>query len=276
MKENGSAVVVKVGGQEIAQGEPIERLARWTAREVRGGARLVIVHGGGEEVTERAEALGLSTEKRQGQRVTSARMLDVVLEVLAGRVNTRLVAALQAAGVPAVGLAGTSGRILGVRPAGSPRGSLGFVGEPTVARVGLLRTLLDQGFTPVVAPVGIDAAGQVYNVNADLAASAIAGALRADLCLVTDVPGVLGASGQLVHKLSATEARRLIGSGVARGGMVPKLEAAAQALRAGSPVWIGNLDGLPTRHHGSGTLVSSPGRSLLRALPRRGTLLGGE
>jgi len=271
-----TTVVVKVGGQEIAHGEPVERLARWTAREVRKGSRLVIVHGGGEEVTERAGALGLPTHKHQGQRITSAPMLEVVLEVLAGRVNTRLVAALQSAGVPAVGLAGTSGRILGVRPAGTPRGSLGFVGEPTVARVGLLRTLLDQGFTPVVAPVGIDARGQVYNVNADLAASALARALRADLYLVTDVPGVLGASGRLLRRLTVAQARRMIGRGVASGGMIPKLEAASYALRAGSLVWIGNLEGLSTRRRGSGTLIAAAGRTLMRSFPRPPSLLGAE
>jgi acetylglutamate kinase len=257
MKETETTAVVKVGGQEITPGEPVERLARWAAHEVRSGHRLVIVHGGGEEVTARAGALGLSTEKRHGQRVTTAPMLEVVLEVLAGRVNTRLVAALQAQGVPAVGLTGASGRILGVRPAGTPKGSLGFVGEPTGARVGLLRTLLDQGFTPVVAPVGIDPDGQVYNVNADLAASSIAAALRADLYLVTDVPGVLGESGQPVARLTVTEARRLIGRGVASGGMIPKLEAAAQALRRGSLVWIGNLEGLATEHR-AGTVIGGP------------------
>ncbi len=188
--------VVKIGGREIAPGASIERLARWTAERVRTGARVVLVHGGGEEVSERAAALGLPTEKRRGLRVTSAPMLEVVLEVLAGRVNARLVARLHASGVSAVGLSGISGRLLTAVPAGSPPGSLGFVGSPRQVRVRLLDSLLDEGFTPVVAPIGIAADGQPLNVNADLAASAIAKALHSDLFLVTDVPGVRGPPGR--------------------------------------------------------------------------------
>lgn len=234
--------VVKVGGDELLPGPALGNLVLWVQRQVRRGHALVLVHGGGDEVTERATRLGLATEKRDGQRVTNDAMLEVVAEVLAGRVNVRLTNALAGAGVPAVGLAGVSAGLLGVRPAGRPRGSLGWVGEPTSTRVRLLAKLLEEGFTPVIAPLGTDEAGRVHNVNADLAAGAIASALGGPLYLLTDVDAVRDGTGRSLGVLSATEARQLVALGGARDGMVPKLTAALGALGAGAPlVWVGSL-----------------------------------
>ncbi|MCI4349758.1 MAG: acetylglutamate kinase [Thermoplasmata archaeon] len=237
-------LVIKAGGKEIVPDGPLPEFVRRVAALVRTGRPIVIVHGGGDEVTERAGALGLPTEKRAGQRITSAPMLEIVLEVLGGRVNARLVGALGVAGVAAVGVSGLSDRLLLVRPAGSPPGSLGFVGEPVRVRPSVLSSLLGRGFVPVVAPLGADASGQAYNVNADLAAGAIARALRADLFLVTDVPGVLAADGHILRTLTVARARELVAEGVARDGMVPKLEAAERALTPGSASWIGDLPAL--------------------------------
>ncbi|MCI4357936.1 MAG: acetylglutamate kinase [Thermoplasmata archaeon] len=256
--------VVKVGGKEIAPGPSIERFARWAAAQVRRGHRLVVVHGGGDEVSERAAALGLPTEKRFGQRVTSAPMLEVVLEVLAGRVNARLVGCLTAAGLPSVGLSGVSGRLLTAVLAGDPPGSLGFVGKPAQVRPLLLETLLEGGYTPVVAPVGVDSAGQPLNVNADLAAGALARALRADLWLVTDVPGVRDAGGSVLARLSVSEAHRLLRRGTARDGMVPKLQASEAALGGGRSVWIGDLDALERFPRSGGTTIVGSRRVLVR------------
>ncbi len=268
--------VVKVGGDELLPGPALGQLVLWTARQVRRGHRLVLVHGGGDEVTARAAALGLPTEKRDGQRVTSDAMLEVVAEVLAGRVNVRLTNALEGAGVPAVGLSGVSGRMLPVRPAGRPRGSLGWVGEPTQARSRLIGKLLEEGLTPVVAPLGSDGAGGVYNVNADLAAGAIAAALGGPLYLLTDVSAVQGADGRALAALSAAQARGLIADGTARDGMVPKLSAALHALSHGASLtWIGSLASLGDdagRPRG-GTWVGGARRDLpvpLAALPRAG------
>lgn len=237
--------VVKVGGDELVPGPALGQLVLWTARQVRRGQRLVLVHGGGDEVTERAEVLGLATERHAGQRVTSDAMLEVVAEVLAGRVNVRLTNALESAGVPAVGLSGVSARILPVRRAGSPPGSLGWVGEPLAARCRLLLKLLEEGLTPVVAPLGTDGAGGVFNVNADLAAGAIAEALGASLYLVSDVDGVLDADGVRLPTLVAADVRRLVGDGVARDGMIPKLTAATRAVGGGAPLaWVGSLAAL--------------------------------
>jgi acetylglutamate kinase len=257
-------VVLKVGGRELAIGPELEQLARLVAGLESRGRRVVVVHGGGEEVTDRAEALGLRTTRHRGLRVTSAPMLEVVVEVLAGRVNTRLVAALGKVGVPAVGLSGADSRLLTVRPAGEPAGALGFVGVPHEVHPGALAAVLTAGLTPVVAPLGVDAHGQVHNVNADLAASALAAALGAELYLVTDVPGVRDRSGRVRATLNVTEARRLVESGAATDGMIPKLEAVWSALAEGAPgAWIGPLSGLSPEGPKAGagtTLRLSPNR----------------
>ena len=134
--------------------------------------------------------------------------------------------------------------MLSVTLAGARPGSLGLVGTPAQVRPSLIETLLREGFTPVIAPLGVGPEGQPLNVNADLAASAIARALNADLCLVTDVPGVRDASGKTLRELTGPEARRLVEMGAAREGMIPKLEAAESALSGGNEVWIGDLEGL--------------------------------
>jgi acetylglutamate kinase len=272
MSETPPITVVKIGGQEIAPGPTIERLARWVARAARPDHRLVLVHGGGEEVSERAQALGLPVEKRDGQRVTSPPMLEVVLEVLGGRVNARLVAALGAAGVRAVGLSGASDRLLQAVPLGDPPGALGLVGRPTRVRTSLLLALGDAGIVPVIAPIGIGPSGQLLNVNADLAAGAIARALGADLRLVTNVAGVLDRDGRIIPRMGVGAARRLVSAGVATGGMVPKLEAATGALPGARSVWIGDLDGLEADVGAAGTTVvpevARPMRP--RAAPLRG------
>lgn len=261
----GTPWVVKVGGAELRPGPALGELVLAIGRASRRARPVVVVHGGGEEVTERSRALGLPTTKQRGQRVTDDRTLEVVVEVLAGRVNARLVNALQGAGVPAVGVSGASARLLPV----VPRPALGWVGEPLPARPRLLTTLLREGWTPVVAPLGTDGAA-VYNVNADLAAAAIAGALRADLAIVTDVAGVLDERGAPIPSLSVGDARRLVARGTARDGMVPKLAAAELALvRGAASAWLGPLEGLHQEREGPevGTRVVPGRRSSIPVLP---------
>ena len=259
-------IVLKVGGRELLPGPTLDALARLVAELESRGRRVVLVHGGGEEVTERASALGLPTERAAGQRVTSAPMLEVVIEVLAGRVSTRLVSALGAAGVAAVGVSGVGGRLLTVRPAGEPAGALGLVGVPDAVHPAPLAALLTSGITPVVAPIGIDADGQPRNVNADLAAGAIAAALGAELWLITDVPGVRDGRGILCPHLTIAQARALCAAGAATDGMVPKLQAAGSALADGVPrAWIGSLEALspdgPAPGHGTMLVPGRAGRS---------------
>jgi acetylglutamate kinase len=273
MNANAVPWVLKVGGAELVPGAALAAFSLRVAEALRAGRPVIVVHGGGDEVTARADALGLATERRAGQRVTSEPMLEVVAEVLAGRINTRLVHALEGAGVPSVGLTGVSGGLLRVVPAGNPPGSLGWVGSPTSVRTHLLTRLLSDGWTPVLAPLGSDGLGGVFNVNADLAAAAVAGALGADLALLTDVPAVLGADGQPIGRLTMAAAGQLIAAGTARDGMVPKLEGALAALRGGAPsVWVGDLDGLGADgpRPGSGTrLVPTHERPRLAVARRR-------
>lgn len=269
--------VVKCGGDEIVPGPALGQVALWVARQVRHGRPVVLVHGGGDEVTARATALGIPTVKRDGLRVTSDAVLEVVAEVLAGRVNVRVTNALEGAGVPAVGLTGLSARLLLVTPAGTPPGALGWVGEPRLVHTRLLAKLLEEGLTPVVAPLGSDGAGGVYNVNADLVATALAGALRARALLVTDVDAVHAADGRSRAELSVAEARRLIADGVATHGMVPKLTAALRGLADGAAgVWIGALGGLGDDGPlpGAGTWVG-PAPSLAPMLIRPSRAPGG-
>jgi acetylglutamate kinase len=245
MMETGAPWVLKVGGRELEPGPALDRLVGLVRDVVRTGRAVVVVHGGGPEVSRRAAELGLETEQRQGLRVTSTEMLDVVVEVLAGRVNNRLVAALEEGGVPSIGLSGVSGRLLSVVPSGDPPDSLGWVGDPAAVDARWLRRTLSDGFTPVVAPIGLDPSGHLRNVNADLAAGAIASALSADLLLLTDVPSVRDGDGRALSTLAPTEAQRLIARSVAQGGMIPKLDAALRSLAAGArSAWIGDLDGL--------------------------------
>jgi len=267
MIDTSAPWVLKVGGRELEAGPALDRLVALVRDAVRGGRAVVVVHGGGPEVSKRAQELGLRTEQRDGLRVTSTEMLDVVVEVLAGRVNNRLVAALVAGGVPAIGLSGVSGRLLSVVPSGDPPGTLGWVGDPSAVDPRWLRRTLSDGFTPVVAPLGVDPSGHVRNVNADLAAGAIAAALGADLLLLTDVPSVRDGDGRAVPTLTPAEAHRLVGRGVALGGMIPKLDAAARSLSAGArSAWIGDLDGL-----GPAGPAAGAGTRLLRAAGGRAT-----
>jgi acetylglutamate kinase len=263
-------IVLKVGGREIAPDGTLPSVVAFVLRAQRAGRDVVVVHGGGDEVTERAAELGLPTRKVDGQRVTDRAHLDVVIEVLAGRINARVVNALADAGVPSVGLSGHSGRLLPVRLAGTPPGSLGLVGEPTGARVRILRTLLSEGYTPVVAPIGTDHEGGLYNVNADLAAGAIAAALGADFLMITDVPHVRDADGSPVRSVPLADVPAFLASGAARDGMIPKVTAAVQALSGGAAsAWIGTLEGLGD----AGPAMGAGTRFLPSARPRAVPLL---
>ncbi len=266
--------VVKVGGRELAPGPELGRLAERLASAVRAGVPTVLVHGGGDEISARAEALGLPVQRVDGQRVTDPAMLEVVIEVLAGRVNARLVDALGRSGVAAVGLSGLSDRLLTVRPVPA----LGFVGEPSKVRPRALERLLAAGLTPVVAPIGAGPSGGAYNVNADLAAGAIAAALSAELAILTDVPAVRDADGAPIPELRPSEIPRLLRDGTARDGMIPKLRAAAAAVAGGAPaVWIGTLAALtpPGGPRPVGTVVRGRTRAPPSELSRPRAEAGG-
>lgn len=221
--------VVKIGGR--AQGDAA--LARLLSEVARGGDELVVVHGGGDEVSALQRRLGSEPTFIGGRRVTTEADMEVVRMVLSGAVNKRLVRQLIDEGVAAVGISGEDGGILPAQLLDN--GALGSVGEPLAANVRPIEALLAAGFVPVVSPLGRHAeTGQGLNINGDDAAAAIAGALHADeLLLLADVPGVLDPAGVVLPMISVDAVDEMIASGVARGGMSAKLQAARRALDAG-------------------------------------------
>ncbi len=237
--------VVKIGGRAVADAE---WLARVVARIAASGQPTVVVHGGGPEVTELSRQLGVPVSWHQGRRVTTPEALRVATMALSGWTNKRVVGALLDGGVDAVGLSGEDGALFVAEVAEA--GKLGRVGRIVRVRAELIERLLAAGFVPVISPISRGVDGQPLNVNADDAAAAVAGALgAAELLFLTDVDGVRDGMGER-EVLTLAEAAALIGAGIARDGMVVKLDAAAAALSAGVPsVRIGPpgiLDGTAT------------------------------
>jgi acetylglutamate kinase len=236
-EHHGSIVVAKYGGAAIETGGLAASFAEDVALLQSAGIAPVIVHGGGPAVTQMSARLGIETTFVDGLRVTDAATLDVATMVLAGKLNTDAVATLVAGGVRAVGLSGVDGGLLLARKqvVDEAAPDLGFVGEVVHVRADVLSTLPARRFVPVVASIAMDETGQAYNVNADVVASELAIALGAKkLIYVNDVPGLIGPSGELLSELSAAQCLDLLSRGdVVEGGMIPKLESAVRALKAG-------------------------------------------
>jgi acetylglutamate kinase len=230
----GKTLVVKVGGLPVTDPARARSLAKDVLLLHSVGIRVVLVHGGGPQIDEQMARQGKAVERLNGLRVTDAEALDIVRMVLVGKINRELVSAVNALEPVAVGVAGEDGRLLEASPIDP---ALGFVGRVGHVRAGLLHALLDDGLVPIVSTVGADTAGQPYNVNADDAARAIAVAMGAEkLIYLTGAPGLLEDPADLqslVHRLSAADARRRIADESVTGGMIPKLEACADAVEGG-------------------------------------------
>ena len=231
--------VIKVGGRLCEEPEARARLARASAALA---TPLVLVHGGGAQVSRLQRALGLEARFAGGRRVTGIEDLEVVEMALSGSVNKALVRALAAAGRPAVGLSGADGGLL----ACDFVAELGRVGTPSAADPRVLAALLGAGFTPVVSPVSSGPDGQAVNVNADEMACALAVALGAErLLLLSDVAGVV-VEGEAREVVAGDEVEALIAAGQVTGGMIPKLRAAAAAVAGGvGEVRIADFNGVP-------------------------------
>jgi acetylglutamate kinase len=235
----GKIVVIKYGGSTIqkegAEVDPVILDIIWLKQV---GLLPVVIHGGGKAITSMLNKLGHQAQWVDGLRVTDDTTMEVVEMVLGGAVNQQLVAAFGANGCPAVGLTGVDGNLLQVRKKNHPAGDLGWVGEVKAVKADAIHALLTAGFIPVIAPLGVDEDGHRYNVNADSAAGAIAGALGAEkLILLTDVPGIMRetATGkEVLSEVTPTQIAELIENGTIRGGMVPKVEACLEALRQGA------------------------------------------
>ena len=251
----GSTRVIKIGGRAQSDAAlPGAIAAAWTAAP----GSLVVVHGGGDEVSALQRAYGVTPSFVGGRRVTSPQDIELLRMALSGSANKRLVSALVSRGVSAVGLSGEDAALLVAAPLDPEQ--LGAVGDPRHANVGLLQHLLDGGFLPVVSPLSrresmVAGESDALNVNGDDAAALISASLEAEeLLLVADVAGVV-VDGAVVADLTPVESGKLIAGGVATGGMVAKLEAALAALASGvARVRIGDVSAIqdPTR----GTVIS--------------------
>jgi acetylglutamate kinase len=220
-------LVIKLGGSTLENQRSVLQDIIWLQAL---GARPVLVHGGGPYINEWLDKLNVPTHFENGLRVTDARTLDVVRMVLLGQVNAGLVLLASQLGGRAIGLSGTDGKMICARIADK---SLGFVGEIESVDPTLVQMLIDQGYIPVIAPLGQSADGDCLNINADLVAAHLADALNAEkLIFLSNVVGICRKDGSLISELNEVEAQQLIEEGVITGGMIPKVSACLDALLA--------------------------------------------
>ncbi|MEM9059218.1 MAG: acetylglutamate kinase [Pseudomonadota bacterium] len=271
---DGTTIVVKFGGHAMGDAASMERFARDIVLMKQCGVHPVVVHGGGPQINEMLQRLSIKTEFQDGLRITNAETVEVVEMVLAGVINKRIVAAINAQGGQAVGLSGKDANLLvcekTLTKTRDPDSNiekvldLGFVGEPVEVNPRVLRTFIDSDFIPVVAPVGAGRTpNETFNVNGDTAAGAVAGAMQAErLMLLTDVAGVKRADGQVLTRLSPNDVEALIADGTIAGGMIPKARTALHAIDRGCGASV-ILDGRAPHavllelftEHGAGTLI---------------------
>ncbi|MBO6011452.1 MAG: acetylglutamate kinase [Oscillospiraceae bacterium] len=239
----GKIVVIKYGGNAM-QNEELKRAVMGDLVLLSLiGVRVVLVHGGGPEITDLLARVGKKSEFVDGLRVTDAESVEIVQMVLAGKVNKSLVGLIGEAGGRAIGLCGLDGKLIEAKPMDE---RLGFVGDITSVNIKPITDLLEKGYIPVVSTVGCDGEGNVYNINADTAASAIAGKLRAEsLLTMTDIAGLMRDTSDptsLISTLNVSEVPQLVSEGVISGGMIPKVECCVEAIRRGvSKVFV--IDG---------------------------------
>jgi acetylglutamate kinase len=266
-------VVVKYGGHAMGEEDLAKSFARDIVLMEQTAINPVVVHGGGPQIGDMLNRLGIKSEFAGGLRITDAATIEIVEMVLAGSINKQIVGYINEAGGKAIGLCGKDGNMVLARKASrsvvDPDSQmermidLGFVGEPEKIDVTVLTQILGRDLIPVLAPLATSQEGVTYNVNADTFAGAIAGALKAKrLLLLTDVPGVLDKSNNLIKQLSVDGARALIADGTISGGMIPKVETCIDALEAGVEGVV-ILDGKVPHavllelltDHGAGTLM---------------------
>ena len=236
-------LVVKIGGAAIDDAATLKKCARAVAALAAQGHSVAVVHGGGAALTRVLAQLGLKAEFINGLRVTDAATRDVALMVLAGQVNKKLVASLCAEGPAAIGLCGGDGRAFLARKKAPQGADLGFVGEIVTVDPRWILALWKEGGIPVISSLALGADNEYYNVNADqMAAACAAGCKAGALVFLTDVPGVKGADGAVLPRLSTAQIPALEKAGVIQGGMLPKLQACRDALAGG----VGRVRILPS------------------------------
>jgi len=240
----GKTFVIKYGGHAMGDEELSELFARDIVLLKQVGVHPVVVHGGGPQIGKMLERLAVKSEFVDGLRVTDAATVEVVEMVLSGAINKQIVNAVNKAGGTAIGLSGKDGSLIRATKLRRTRRDeqsniesvldLGFVGEPSRINPQILISLEQAGMIPIIAPIGVGADGETYNINADTVAGAVAGALgAARLLLLTDVIGVLDKTGELVTDISVDQASALVADGTISGGMIPKVETCVHAVEQG-------------------------------------------
>ena len=259
---HGRTVVIKYGGAAMVDPVLREEFARDIVLLKYVGMNPVIVHGGGPAITSYMERLGMEVKFVEGLRVSDPETVELAKMVLVGKVNKDIVLRINRAGQPAVGLCGDDGLLFTVRKRNLASGAdIGFVGDIERVHVDVLNHIAED-YIPVIASVGADQEGHSYNVNADAAAGAVASALGAyKIVFLTDVEGVLDSEGHLIEALTGAAAQDLVASGVATGGMIPKLEAALHAAGAGCTTRI--VDG--RRPEALADAIANNGGTTIRA-----------
>ena len=274
LRYDGRTIVVKFGGHAMGGSDIGQNFAQDIVLMKQTGIDPVVVHGGGPQIGALLKKLAIPSTFVDGLRVTDEPTMEVVEMVLSGSINKQIVTGINSAGGRAVGISGKDGNLVTARKIERTRidpGTLestsvdyGFVGEPERIDPEVLRTIIASNLIPVVAPIGVGAGGETYNINADTVAGSIAGAMNAArLLLLTDVEGVLDRDGKLIPRLSVAEARRLISEGTISGGMIPKIETAIDAVQSGVEAAV-ILDGrIPHvlllelfTEHGAGTMIT--------------------
>lgn len=260
---DGATVVIKFGGHAMGSDEAMETFARDIVLMQQVGVNPVIVHGGGPMINEMLDRLNIKSDFFNGKRVTDEPTMEIVEMVLSGRVNKRIVQAINKQGGQAVGLSGKDAKLI---TCDQENPKLGLVGTPRNIDPTLLNHLFDANMIPVIAPLGSGDNGETFNINGDTAAGSIAAALNADrLLLLTDVSGVKNTDDETLTELTPKDIKDLIASGEISGGMIPKTETALNAIEGGVRAVV-ILDGRAPNacllelytDHGAGTLIRPP------------------
>ena len=271
---SGEYIVVKYGGHAMGDSILSTSFAQNIVMLKQAGMKPIVVHGGGPQIGEMLNSLGIESQFVNGLRVTDRKTIEVVEEVLAGTINKKIVSDINSSGGKSIGNSGKDGPLILARKLNKKTYKtdsnvekvidLGYVGEPELINPEKLVRLCDSGFIPIIAPIGIDKNNVTYNINADTAAGAIAGSLGAKrLLMLTDIKGVLDQEGNLIKDLSKNTANDLINNGTIKGGMIPKIETCLDAISSGVEKAV-ILDGRVLNaiilelftEDGSGTLLS--------------------
>ena len=258
----GKSIVVKFGGHAMGEQAFVDSFASDMVLLRQVGTKPLIVHGGGPQIGSMLSRLEIESSFVDGLRVTDEATISIVEMVLAGGINKSLVAAIAAAGGKAVGISGKDGNL--IKASKAHNGQLGYVGVPEEIDISVITALMRHDMMPVVAPIGLGDDGMTYNINADTAAGAVAGAIGASrLLMLSDVAGIQDKNGNLIERVNLKQAKELISNGTVTGGMIPKLETCIKAVEDGAEAAV-IMDGRAPHailvelftEHGIGTMIA--------------------